>query len=251
MKRVILILTLFLLFFNPVFAAGSIKKDITVPADDGFSIKATFEYPKVKGKKEFSTVILLHSLGYSSQWWENLPEELIASGYAVVKIDLRGHGKSVYNARLERTSWKNMTNNAYAKYPDDVVNVIEYIKKENSKKSFFNNWAIVGADVGGSTAVLAAEKLSFKPKTIVILSPVVNTKGLYIPVKLANLDKVDILAISGTDDNSSTEAAEYLKKFAQSTFAVYTSESKSTGMIMLKNDTSLAKIIVSWIKEYL
>ena len=144
-----------------------------------------------------------------------------------------------------------MTNSAYAKYPDDVVKVIDYVKTENTKKIFFNNYAIVGADIGASTAVLAADKISYKPKTIVMLSPVVKTKGLFIPVKMANLSNIDILAISGTDDVSGAESAEYLKKFAQAAFMTYTSEAKSTGMIMLKNDTSLAKIITSWINEYL
>ncbi len=251
MKRVILILTLFLMILNPVLAANSVKKELTVQSVDGFSIKATFEYPKVKGKKEFSTVVLLHSLGYSSEWWETLPNELIESGYAVLQIDLRGHGKSVYNSKLERMSWKSMTNTAYAKYPEDVAKVIEYVKSENSKKVFFKDWAIVGADIGGSTAILSADLISYKPKTIVILSPVVNTRGLYVPVKLANLTNIDIFCILGTDDFESKEAAEYLKKFAQAAFVTYTSESKSMGMIMLKNDVSLAKIITGWLKEYL
>lgn len=250
MKRIILILTLFLLIINPVFSASTVKKDISVQSVDGFGIKATLEYPKVKGKKDYSTVVLLHSLGYSSQWWETLPKELTNSGYAVLKIDLRGHGKSVYNSRLVRTSWKSMTNSAYAKYPDDVIKVVEFVKAENSKKTFFNNWAIVGADIGASTAILAADKIPNKPKTIVLLSPVVKTRGLYVPVKLANLN-MDIFSISGTNDVSGAEAEKYLKKFAQSTFATYTSEANSTGMLMLKSDDSLAKIITSWIKEYL
>ncbi len=251
MKRIILILTFFLLFLNPVLAASVVKKDISVQSVDGFSIKAVLEYPKVKKQKEFPTVVLLHSLGYSSEWWETLPKELLDSGYAVLRIDLRGHGRSVYNSKLVRTSWKSMTNSAYAKYPDDVVKVIDYVKSENTKKIFFNNYAIVGADIGASTAVLAADKISYKPKTIVMLSPVVKTKGLFIPVKMANLNNIDILAINGTDDVSGAESAEYLKKFAQAAFMTYSSEAKSTGMIMLKNDTSLAKIITSWIKEYL
>ncbi len=251
MKRIILILTFFLLFLNPVLAASVVKKDISVQSVDGFSIKAVLEYPKVKKQKEFPTVVLLHSLGYSSEWWETLPKELLDSGYAVLRIDLRGHGRSVYNSKLVRTSWKSMTNSAYAKYPDDVVKVIDYVKSENTKKIFFNNYAIVGADIGASTAVLAADKISYKPKTIVMLSPVVKTKGLFIPVKMANLNNIDILAINGTDDVSGAESAEYLKKFAQAAFMTYTSEAKSTGMIMLKNDTSLAKIITSWINEYL
>ena len=145
-----------------------------------------------------------------------------------------------------------MTNSAYAKYPDDVVKVIDYVKKENPKRVFFNDWAIVGADIGGSAAVIAADKIGFsKPKTIVLLSPVIETKGLYIPIHLAHLDNIDIFSISGTGDSTGAETQDYLKKFAQATFATYTSEARSTGMLMLKNDTSLAKIITTWISEYL
>ena len=144
-----------------------------------------------------------------------------------------------------------MTTSAFSKYPDDVIKVIEQVKNENTKKAFFNNWAIVGADIGGSTAILAADKIPYKPKTIVLLSPVVETKGLYTPIKLANLDSTDIFSISGTADSSGEKAQEYLKKFAQATFATYTSKSRSNGILMLKNDTSLAQIITVWIKEYL
>lgn len=252
MKRIIFILTLFLLLINTAFAASPYtKKEIKVLASDGFSINAVLEYPKDKTKKEFSTVVLLHSLGYSSLWWESLPQDLLEQGFAVLRIDFRGHGNSVYNSKLVKTSWKNMTKSAYAKYPDDVIKVIEYVKAENSKRAFFNNWAIVGSDIGASTAILAAEKISYKPKTIVLLSPIVETKGLYVPVKLAHLSDVDIFSISGTNDITGVQAQDYLKKFAQAQFATYTSEAHSSGMLMLKNDKSLAKIITSWIKEYL
>lgn len=253
MRRAILILTffLFLTSFITCIAAGTMHKEVSAVSVDGFNIKATFDYPKIKGKKEFSTVVLLHSLGYSSQWWEDLPKELLNSGYAVLNIDLRGHGESVYNSQLVRTSWKNMTNKAYAKYPDDVLAIIDVIKSENSKKKFFDNWAIVGADIGANTAVLLADKVAVKPKTIVMLSPTIDVKGLYIPVSLAHLGGTDCFAISGTNDFDSEKVINYLKKFAQAEFVAYKSESKSTGVLMLKNDNSLTKIITTWIKDYL
>ena len=251
MKRIILILAFFLILINGVLAASSTtKREISVQSVDGFNIKATLEYPKVKSQKEFQTVVLLHSLGYSSGWWETLPRELMDKGYAVLRIDLRGHGASVYSGKLVRTSWKSMTNSAYAKYPDDVVKVIETVKAENSKKVFFNSWAIVGSDIGASTAILVADKIAYKPKTLVLLSPVVETKGLYVPVKFANLD-IDVFSISGTGDMSGEKAQDYLKKFAQATFATYTSISRSCGMLMLKNDQTLSKVITAWISEYL
>jgi len=254
MRRIVLfILTLFLLFINisAEAAVKTLQKDIEAVSVDGFNMKATLTYPKVKGKKEFQTVVLLHSIGYNSQWWAELPNDLLEKGYAVLAIDLRGHGKSIYNAKLGKVSWKNLKNSGYAKYPDDLVSVINKVKEENTKLKFFNSWAIVGADIGASAGVMAADKLDNDPKTFIMISPIVQTKGLYIPVSLAHLEKTDFLAISGTDDSESKDAAVYLSKFAQNEFSLFTSNSKSTGMLMLKNDEGLSKMIAEWISEYL
>ena len=254
MKRFILFILAFFLFFTntPVSAASAlVKKEIQTVAADGFNLKSTLQYPKNKAQKEYKTVVLLHSLGYNSQWWGDLPKLLNDNGYAVLMIDLRGHGKSVYNSKLTRTSWKRFTNAAYAKYPSDVIKIIESIKEDNPKKIFFNEWAIVGSDIGASSGILASDKMTMKPKTIVILSPVVETRSLYIPVSIAQLENVDFLSISGDDDTASQNAEKYLKKFAQNEFAIYTSPSKASGMVMLKNDESLTSVITEWIKQYL
>ena len=252
MKRLIIILTLVISFLNncSAEAAKNVTKDYKVVTNDGFSINAVLQYPKIKDKNNYSTVVLLHSLGYSSEWWENLPNELLNNGYAVLLIDLRGHGKSIYNSKLIKTSWMNLKNNAYKKYPNDVLTVIDYVKKEN-KRIFFDNWAIVGADIGAATGILTANAINYKPATIVMLSPVVETKSLYVPVKLAELNNIDILAIVGKKDINGVKTNKYLEKFAQSAYAVYTSDSLLTGMLMLKSDKSLDNVITAWIKQYL
>ena len=254
MKKIILIiLTLFLLLINTNLSveAAMAKKDYRVVAGDGFSIKAILTYPKIKGQQEYKTVVLLHSLGYNSQWWETLPDNLLTQGYAVLTVDIRGHGASIYNKNLSRISWKSMTNKAYSKCPDDVVSVINYIKEENPKVKFFDNWVIVGSDIGASIGVIAADKLPVKPKTIIMLSPVVQTKGLYIPVSMAQLGNVDFLSITGQGDYVSKESQEYLKKFAQAGFIEYEANSKALGMLLLKKDPELSKVITEWINQYL
>lgn len=252
-KYFVIILALFLIFINlSVEAAQSVvKKEIQAQAKDGFSIKANLSYPKIKGQREYSTVVLLHSLGYNSQWWENLPKNLLDKGFAVLTIDLRGHGESIYNSRLAKVSWKSLKNSGYAKYPSDILSVFSQIKEENPKMNFFKDWAIVGADIGASAGVIAADEMSIRPRTIIMISPVVKTKGIYIPVNMAHLDNVDFLSISGTGDDDSVVAANYLKKFAQADFTSFVSDSKTTGMLMLKNDPGLADMIAEWINEYL
>lgn len=256
MKRfTLVILTLFFILINTCngcFAQSYTKKALTVIANDGFTLKATLTYPKIKNKKEYKTVLLLHSHGTNSGWWQSLPSSLLENGFAVLTMDLRGHGESVYNPKLNKVSWKSLTNNAYKKYPDDVLQVINYVRNEYPRMQFFNDWAIVGSDIGASAGVIAADTTdAAKPKTIVLLSPVVQTRGLYIPVHIAQLGEVDFLSISSADDQASLEAEKYLKKFAQNQFSIYTSPSKSSGMIILKNDPEVIPIITEWIKEYL
>ena len=74
---------------------------------------------------------------------------------------------------------------------------------------------------------------------------------LYIPVSIAHIENCDFLAISGDGDTDSVEASNYLARFAQNEFMMFTSDSKTTGMLMLKNDPGLAKMISEWVFEYL
>ena len=254
MKRIIVyILTLFLLLINTSANAAQqiVKKEVKAVAKDGVNINATLTYPRVKNQKEYATVVLLHSLGYNSQWWGDLPKDLLAKGYAVLTIDLRGHGESVYNKKLAKTSWKNLKNIGFAKYPSDILAIMKAINEENTRLNFFNNWAIVGADIGASAGVIVADEYKIDPKTIVMISPTVSSRGLYIPVNIAHLEGTDFLAIAGTDDVASEEAEKYLSRFAQNEFMSFTSESKTTGMLMLKNDPGLSLMITEWIFEYL
>ena len=253
MKKIILIiLALFLLFINSTVNAAEsvIKKEYKVPAKDGFMIQATLTYPKIKTQHEFKTIVFLHSLGYNSEWWGDLPQRLSDKGFAILTIDLRGHGKSVYSKSLAKVSWKSMTNKAYAKCPDDVIAVIDYIKDDLPKKRFFDDWAIVGADFGANVGIIAADRMDTKPKTIIILSPTVIARGLYVPVSIAQLDNVDFLSITSKDDAFSKDAEKYIRKFSQGGFVSYESQSNTTGVLMLKNDEELSRVITEWIYQY-
>ena len=99
--------------------------------------------------------------------------------------------------------------------------------------------------------MLVSDKIDVKPQTIVMISPVVKTKELYIPVSIAHLDNVDFLSITGTDETESQEAEAYLKRFAQKNFSSYVSPARTSGMLLLKNDPELSRVIAAWIGEYL
>ena len=116
MKKFILFLVLLILIFNLSISYAEEKKvkkpkspystkEFTVETNDGHLIHAYLTFPKTK-MKGYPTIVMLHSLGSSSYYWIPLQEKLNIMGYAVLRIDLRGHGKSVYNKSFRQSSWR-------------------------------------------------------------------------------------------------------------------------------------------------
>ena len=238
------------------FAADSkkVKKLYTVreystTTKDNHIIKSYLSYPKTK-QKSYPGVIMLHSFGYNSSYWQNLQEEFNNNGYAVLRIDLRGHGKSVYDSSFHQRSWRVFKNDTFAKYPDDVMQVTENVQTE-TKKFDFNNYIIIGADIGANTSVLFAEKNKIKPKAMVLISPSMTFKGLYIPIALAELDKTPILGICSKTNKKDADELIKLSKFAQNTYDVLYTDKGSSGMLLLKQYNNLNSKIFNWCTKYL
>ncbi len=256
----------FILFFafitlgcSTVFAENENKKskpkktyterEYITETKDNKLIYAYLSYPKTN-LKGYPTIILLHSIGRNSKYWQPLQEEFNNSGYAVLRIDFRGHGKSVFDKKFRQKSWTAYSNSSFLKYPQDVIDVINKIQKA-TKKANFNNYLIIGSDIGANTAVLVAKSLQVKPKGLVLIAPSMNFKGLYIPVALTEIGTTPILAISSKTNKYFMEEQTKLSKFAQGDFDIYNTENGGADMLLLKQHPEVQKTIVNWVKSYL
>lgn len=251
-KKISIFILLILVFFASVQSAycKTIKKEIEVQTKDSRIIKSTLTYVKIDGVKKYPTVVLLHSLGSSSTDWGNLINDLNNAGYAVLAIDLRGHGKSIYDVSLHKKSWVYLTAKGYQRFPSDVVLVLNEVKKQ-SKKVDMNNMAIVGADIGANTAVLVSKQLKVKPKTLVLISPTVSFKGLYIPIAMVDMGAVPILSMVSNKDKYCLGQQQQLAKFAQGGFYAQNYPQGGMGMMLLKTNPTMSQDITKWIIKYL
>jgi len=228
----------------------TITKELEVQTKDAKIIKATVSYVKIDGVKKYSTVVLLHSLGYSSVDWGNLIPDLNNAGYAVIAIDLRGHGKSVFNTKFQKRAWTYFTTKNYQKFPSDVLAVLDQAQKQVKAVSL-DNMAIVGADIGANTAVLVSKELKKKPKTLVLISPTTNFKGLYIPIAMVEMGAVPVLSMASNKDVYCLNEQRSLAKFAQGGFYAKNYPQGGMGMMMIKSNPSMSQDIVKWIIRYL
>lgn len=220
----------------------------TVPTKDGHIIHAYLSYPKTK-QKGYPTIIMLHSLGRNAYYWKPLQEKFNLLGFAVLRLDFRGHGKSVYDKSFHQKSWTKYKNATFAKYPQDVIETINTIQKETRKPNF-SNYAIIGSDIGANTAVLVAKQLPHKPKALVLIAPSMNFKSLYIPVAMTEIGSTPILAIASKTDPYFMKEQEKLAKFAQGVFDVYNTQSGQSDMLILKQNPEVQPTIVNWVVKY-
>lgn len=248
-KNIILfVLVVAVFFFNAlvgICAPAVVKKDIEVQTKDNRVIKATMTYPKT-GQKAYPTVVLLHSLGYSSDSWGNLIPYLNTAGFLVIAMDLRGHGKSVYNTNFQQRSWVYFKPKTYQRFPSDVLAVVKQAQVV-SKKVSLNDYAIVGADIGANTAVLATKLMPKKPKALVLISPSISFKGLYIPVALTEIGTIPILSMVSNKDGYSLGQQKNLAKFAQGNFYAMNYPQGGMGMLMLKVNPKMSMDITNWL----
>ena len=144
-------------------------------------------------------VVMLHSFGVSSKIWKDLAETLRKKGYNCLAMDLRGHGRSVYTEQLKLRSRYKFTTADWQKLPNDVIESINYVKSNYSKINT-NNLIFIGADIGGSAGIISGQNLKNKPEKFVLISPMINFKGLYVPVVVANYTTTKFLVLLAKTD---------------------------------------------------
>ena len=253
MKKLILsIAVVCAVMFSSVngFAEETIKTkvyDVEYETADHFLLKSKLTYPQEE-KAVYPLVVLLHSLGYSSGYWENLKPAFLAAGVAVLEVDLKGHGKSTIDKYLKHQSWIYFSEDKFKSYPSEVANLLKVALKEH-KKLAPEYISYVGADIGASTAIGAARLQPQNAVCLVLLSPHIEFKGIESPISLANVGSIPVFAAAAKLDLVSVRQLDELKKYAQGTFESKIYPNGGTGMLMLKANKDMDLEIVNWVVQ--
>lgn len=254
-KKTLIVLLLMFFTVSGVFAATTKKKKpyitklVEVTTKDAHTMKAKLMYPRTPSNvknKTYPTIIFVHSLGYSSSQWGDLPQIFVKQGYAVLLIDLRGHGLSNKDAKLRLRSWTYFTNKTYKKYPSDVLTVINKVKHTN-KKASFNQYAFIGGDIGANTAILTAQFMYPQPKAMVLLTPAREIKGLNIfDYKLGT---TPMLVMCSRQDKIAICEEVMLKTFAKGKYVINNTNLNTNGMMILRQDAQCRQKAIQFINQ--
>jgi len=207
-------------------------EDITLPTADSVQLVITY-YRGSQGKQSVP-VVLLHGLKHNrTDFTKDLAPFLQSKGFAVVAVDLRGHGDST---RVRTTRGKDETldaaNLSTAQFnsmvTEDMAAVKKFLwEKNNAGELNLDKLCVIGAEMGASIAmdfawydavdqdanpVLRPEyKLGRYVKALVLLSPEISFKGISMRRAMQNpavRNEISVLILVGKDDSKALGEAK-------------------------------------------
>jgi len=129
-------------------------------------LHASFEIPAGR-QAPIPAVLLLHGFGEDRLVWDSFRKQLLTRGWAVMALDLRGHGESKTKNRRPLTTDATWRSNPH-EFPLDVDPALDWLKSQPRIDS--HKIVIIGYDVGANLALIAAGKFP-EVRTVVAVKP--------------------------------------------------------------------------------
>ena len=214
----------------PVPVAGAAER-MTIEAADGLLLQATLLRPITSAPNP--SVILLHMLGDDRTVWGEvgLAADLVAAGYAVLVVDLRGHG--------ETGGAQDWTLAA-----DDLGRVWDAFAVRADE----TRTAVVGASIGANMALrLGAERPDVVG--VALLSPGLEYRGVTTADQLAVYGDRPLLLVASEDDPYSADSVRALAEVASGA-TVHIFDAAGHGTNMFAAAPELSGLIIGWLDEH-
>ena len=178
-------------------------------------------------------VLLIHGRNSSGAAWKLFAEKLVAKGYRVLALDLRGHGES-----------STATANDDSVFPLMVHDLQAGLKALKTYK--VKSISIVGADIGANLALHAAAEESVVTN-VALLSPGINIKGILASAPISKMGERPVLLAASEQDNYAKRSVTFLSSKAPGIKQLILSEGDANGIRMMDEDPGLEDSVLNWV----
>jgi pimeloyl-ACP methyl ester carboxylesterase len=141
-------------------------------------------------------VLLLHGFGEDRSVWEPLKQRFLSSGWAVMAVDLRGHGQSTTQNQetIHPTpAWRTDSR----QFPLDLEPAVNWLKSQPRLDG--QKIVVIGSDIGADLALLASGRFS-SVRTAVAINPRLNESLAMAGSAQDFAPKTVLIMSSGTTD---------------------------------------------------
>jgi pimeloyl-ACP methyl ester carboxylesterase len=207
---------------------------VELSAPDGLTLVANYFAPTDPGDSGAPAALLLHMLGSQKEAWGDLVPPLVEAGYAVLAVDLRGHGETGGS-------------NDWPLAEDDTRHWLDWLREQDGIDPLRIN--LVGGSIGSN---LALRGMANNPAvvTAVALSPGLDYRGVTTEDALSTIAERPVFLVAAQRDTYSADSVKTLVTLAQGDTRVrlYPHGAHGTGIFMLEDD--LAPSIIDWLNAH-
>lgn len=218
---------------------------VALQADDQVSLAATYFAPRVSPQAA-AGVVLVHDAGGSRADVQKLAVRLQKSGFAVLSLDLRGHGESAANevpwAKLDTDGQTRLWNSM----PRDVKAGVQFLTSQPGVQSA--TVSLVGHGAGCLLVVRHAVR-DEKVRDLVLIAPKLEQLGSTLVHDLAEIAGLPTYIAVGKDDAPSAKRISEFANRSSSTDAP-TAETNvlKVDTAELLSDNKLAADMARWMQ---
>lgn len=196
--------------------------------------------------QKYPLVILLHALNGSFRDWDQLPARLVGKGYAVLAVDMRGHGNSAPRGR----SWRNFSRTDWLKLPDDLRRILLFFTdSEDYPQVDGTRTAIIGASIGANTAIIAGSRNTKNIRALVALSAGREYKGLEITTPIYDYHNA-LLMVASQNDAYAFESTQLLYRLPRGPKTLQLYKNIGHGTDMIRFFPELQATVTQWLVDH-
>ncbi len=218
--------------------------------------KAKVEPERPIPQYRYPLVIVGHKLSGSSRRIQFLVPELVKMGYAVLLLDVRGHGASSALASGESKSWRLFKSQEWLQLPRDFRLTEHYFKHPELDKQAFplevipKRMAMIVEGISANAMLIRSKEKDADIKAIVSLGATLESKGLEPVLPVMN-SRIPTLYMASESEPMSFEDTKKLYRITEAKKALRLYGDVGSGIEILLNDKSARQEAIGWIQRYL
>lgn len=215
-------------------------KIVQYATDDGVQVHARYY---AAGGNASTSVVFLHQPGRSGADWDYLASKLAEKGVASIAPDLRGHGETMQTTSGEELDRELFEVEDYMAMTNDVAAAVGFLRKKVGNGPEIQ---LVGADVGGSAALLYAVE-DTDVSTLTLLSPGLMYDGVDTVDMVDAYGRRPLLIVVSMEDSYSAKSADVLKREARGVVHFQPYYGRGHGTKMINREPNLEPLLISWL----
>jgi len=214
---------------------------ITFRTKDGVNIVGNYFKPK---KEHAPVFLLLHMMPSTKESWNTFATLLQEKGYAVLAIDLRGHGESI-DKNGKKIDYKAFEDEDHRESMNDIAAAKEFLARQ--KEIDTSRIAMAGASIGANLALWQAS-IDKNVGLLILLSVGLDYRGIKTPA-LAHMYSGHVYIMASEGDSYAAESSREIFNEFHREKMLKIIKGKSHGTDMMASENEVIDELVGWIIE--